>query len=64
VGRIKTKLVKRITKDLLNRDKTVFKEDFEHNKKAVGARISETSKKMRNIIAGYVTREMKRKEEI
>ena len=41
-----------------------FSDDFESNKKTVGLLTSKTSKKTRNVIAGYVTRRVKNKENI
>ena len=62
MGRIKTKLVKRITNELVKQYGTEFKEDFEENKKLVEKHTDIPSIKMRNVIAGYVTRLMKTKE--
>lgn len=62
MGRIKTKLVKRITRDLIKKYGTNFKTNFEENKKLVSKFTDVPSLKMRNIIAGYVTRLMKIKE--
>lgn len=64
MGRIKTKLIKRITFDLVKKYKDMFTDDFNKNKIAVENLLSETSKKIRNVVAGYVTRLMKHKEEI
>lgn len=62
MGRIKTQLIKRLTFKLLAKYKGVFKESFEDNKPLVAARLTETNKKIRNCVAGYVTRLMKSKE--
>ena len=64
MGRIKTKLVKRKTNELIAKHPEVFKEDFEENKKLLARYADIPSKKMRNVIAGYLTRLMKTKEEI
>ncbi len=40
-----------------------FKPDFDENKKIVEQFLKGPSKKIRNCIAGYVTRLLKRKEE-
>jgi len=56
MGRIKTKLTKRITLELVDKYKKDFTPDFEKNKKLVSSRADIQSKKIRNIIAGYVTR--------
>ena len=60
MGRIKTKLTKRITNELLDRYRKDFKPDFESNKPLVSARADIASKKIRNIIAGYVSRKIKK----
>lgn len=56
MGRIKTKQVKAITHDLQERYGSEFKDNFEENKVLVSSKLSGPSKKLRNIIAGYVTR--------
>lgn len=63
MGRIKTKLVKRITNELIKQYGAEFKKDFEENKKLVEKHTKVPSAKMRNVIAGYVTRQMKHEEE-
>ena len=63
MGRIKTTLVKRITRELILKYGTNFKKDFEENKKLVSKYTDVPSLKMRNVIAGYVTRLMKIGEE-
>ena len=60
MGRIKTKLTKRITNELLDRYRKDFKPDFESNKSLVSSRADIASKKIRNIIAGYVSRKIKK----
>ena len=64
MGRIKTTLIKRTAIKLVaeNRDKFT-KGDFGANKKKVSELVIVSSKKLRNIIAGYVTRLLERKEE-
>ncbi len=56
MGRIKTKLIKRITKRLVNLHPDDFKEDFDENKLLVEQFATFPSKKVRNVVAGYVTR--------
>ena len=56
MGRIKTQLTKRITIDLLREHGDDFKNDFEENKKQVSRYTDVSSKKLRNVIAGYATR--------
>lgn len=62
VGRIKTKLVKRVTMQLIEKHSDKLKDNFEDNKKILSKLVDFPSKKIRNIIAGYVTRIMKSKE--
>lgn len=63
MGRIKTKLIKRITLQLVREHEKELKKDYEENKKIVEKLAVFPSKKLRNVIAGYVTRLMKAKEE-
>ena len=61
MGRIKTTLLKRKTKELLKAHGEKFTADFNTNKIMVGKCTDVSSKKLRNIIAGYMSR-LKRKE--
>ncbi len=65
MGRIKTQLIKRLTHQLMEGNEQ-FTEDFGQNKLLVSNNISGSSKKIRNVIAGYVTRlvRMKRVKEV
>jgi len=63
MGRIKTQLIKRTTQKFMAEHKDKIKEDFEENKKLVAKNTDVTSKKLRNIIAGYLTR-LKRHDKI
>ena len=63
MGRIKTQLIKRTSIKLVEENKKNFKDNFEENKKIVGEYADIPSKKLRNVIAGYVTRLVKEKEE-
>ncbi len=53
MGRIKSTLVKRTAKQIINKDKN-FTDQFDYNKKLLGQ--SMPSKKIRNKIAGYMAR--------
>ena len=64
MGRIKTKLVKRKTHELMAANSESLTENFETNKLKVSAQMTFQSKKLRNIVAGYVTRLKKAQEEI
>ena len=58
MGKIKSKLIKRSAKELVKRG-IEFSENFERNKKILGNTMP--SKKIRNQIAGYLSR-LNRKE--
>jgi small subunit ribosomal protein S17e len=62
MGRIKTKLIKRLTFEIMKQRERLSPE-FEGNKKVVAGLLGGASKKIRNSVAGYVTRLMKIKEE-
>ena len=64
MGRIKTKPIKRVTEELVKNYFDEFSETFEENKSIVEKHADIPSKKLRNIITGYVTRLVKSKERI
>lgn len=53
MGKIKTRLIKR-TAEAIMRSDLDLKQEFEHNKKALGKEMP--GKKVRNQIAGYIAR--------
>lgn len=61
MGRIKTTLLKRKTKELYKLHGEKFTTDFKQNKLITNQYTKVYSPKLRNIIAGYMTR-LKRKE--
>jgi small subunit ribosomal protein S17e len=61
MGRIKTTFIKRKTKELLKMHGDKFTTEFKQNKKITDQHTILVSKKLRNVIAGYMTR-LKRKE--
>lgn len=61
MGRIKTTPIKRKTKELMGMHGDKFVSDFNQNKVLTNQYVMVRSKKLRNIIAGYMTR-LKRKE--
>ena len=63
MGRIKTKFIKRITHEVLEEHRDKCKDNFEDNKKVLAEVAEIQSKKLRNAIAGYMTRLVKTKEE-
>jgi small subunit ribosomal protein S17e len=54
MGRIKSTLTKRTSRQLIEKSPESFGKTFEENKKALGNTVP--SKKMRNKIAGYIAR--------
>ena len=63
MGRIKTTLIKRNAKELVQRYRDKFTENFEDNKNLMASMVDMNSKKLRNVMAGYITRLMRQKEE-
>jgi len=61
MGRIKTTFIKRKTRELFDSHREKFTIDFTGNKKIVDQLTNVSSKKLRNTVAGYVTR-LKKKE--
>ena len=60
MGRIKTKLIKRTVNKLIKDYRDKFSDNFDNNKKAIFDVLEVESKKLRNIVAGYITKLMKR----
>ncbi len=56
MGRIKTKLIKRVTNKVVDDYSDELATSFEENKKVVTLHVDSQSKKLRNMIAGYATR--------
>ena len=61
MGRIKTSLIKRIGLDIMNNFGDKVSQDYEQNKKLVEELTGISSKKLRNVIAGYITRLSKKR---
>ena len=64
MGRIKTKLVKRYAALLIRDHKEELKKDFDDNKKIVEKFLELNSKKLRNVLAGAVTKAMRHTEDL
>ena len=60
MGKIKSKMVKRSAEELVKRG-VIFSEDFERNKRILGRTMP--SKKIRNQIAGYLSRLYKKEKQ-
>ncbi len=56
MGKVRPERVKRIARELVRRYPDKFTTDFEDNKKLVESLVKISSTKLRNRIAGYVTR--------
>lgn len=59
MGAIKTSEVKNLGEDLIREHGDKFSESFEDNKKVLGELKPIKSKKVRNVVAGYLTTRMK-----
>ena len=62
MGRIKTMLIKRTANTLIKKYPDKFTENFQENKKTVEEVAEIPSKKLRNVIAGYITRLTKKQK--
>ncbi len=62
MGRIKTKLIKRVTQDVMEKYGDEVSNDYVKNKEVINKHIETPSKKIKNIVAGYATRLSKNKE--
>jgi small subunit ribosomal protein S17e len=60
MGRIRTTLVKRTAVKLVQENRNKFTNKFQDNKKKVEELMDIPSKKLRNIVAGYVTKLIKK----
>lgn len=56
MGKVRPEKVKKIARELVRRFPGKFTADFESNKNVLGSIIHISSTKMRNRIAGYITR--------
>lgn len=56
MGKVRTKPIKKIAKELVKTYSNKFTTDFETNKKVLQELIDAKTKKLRNRIAGYITR--------
>ena len=56
MGKVKTEHIKRLGKDLMSRFPDKFSSNFDNNKHAVDALTEGATTKVRNQVAGYITR--------
>ncbi|MCK4382180.1 MAG: 30S ribosomal protein S17e [Promethearchaeota archaeon] len=59
MGKVRTILIKKVSKELINKYPDVFTTDFEKNKKLMDKYLEVDSKHLRNRISGYVVNLMK-----
>jgi len=59
MGRIKTKVIKRVTQQLMEQHKDAFSEDFAKNKEILKSFLDINSQKISNVVAGYITKLVK-----
>ena len=62
MGKVRTILIKSISKELINKYPEVFSTDFEKNKELLDKYLEVDSKHLRNRISGYIVNLMKIKE--
>lgn len=62
MGRIKTSKNKASAEEIYSKYKPNFKSDFEENKKILGKVAEIPSKKIRNVIAGHITKLVKKEK--
>lgn len=63
MGRIKSKLVRRIGNQILEASPESFSKSFEQNKKSLGSNTL-PSKRIRNMVAGYLSRVKKNEKKL
>ena len=62
MGRIKTTQVKRVGNKLVRDHRDKFSKDFDTNKTVLPVYVTVHSKKLRNVLAGYIARLMQVEE--
>lgn len=62
MGAIRPTLVKTVARQVYDEYEKYLSKDFEHNKEIVDKVVPDASKKLRNLIAGYVTTYWKTKK--
>ncbi|MFX1318971.1 MAG: 30S ribosomal protein S17e [Promethearchaeota archaeon] len=58
MGKVRTVLVKRLSRELVERYPDSFSTEFDQNKEVLDELLTNTTKRLRNRIAGYITRLM------
>ncbi len=62
MGKVRTVLIKSVSKELINKYPNVFTTDFEKNKKLLDKYLEVDSKHLRNRISGYIVNLLKIRE--
>ena len=62
MGKVRTVLIKKVSKELINKYPDVFTTDFETNKRLLDKYIEFDSKHLRNRISGYIVNLLKIRE--
>ena len=62
MGKVRTVLIKKVSKELINKYPDVFSTDFENNKRLLDKYIEADSKHLRNRISGYIVNLLKIRE--
>ncbi len=62
MGKVRTVLIKNVSKELINKYPNVFTTDFEVNKKLLDKYLEIDSKHLRNRISGYIVTLLKIRE--
>ncbi len=59
MGKVRTILIKKVSKELVNKYPNVFTTDFDKNKKLLDKYLEVDSKHLRNRISGYIVNLLK-----
>ena len=63
MGRVRARLVKRVAKEIVMKYRNILTTDFQKNKEVLADKLVCSSKRLRNIIIGYVTHLIRMEEE-
>ncbi len=64
LGRIKTSKIKRVSKEIMKQYGDELTDNYEENKAFISDKIVVSSKKLKNIISGYLARLVKSQEKL
>ena len=64
MGRIKSTPVKNLAREIIEEHGDKLTTDFDKNKKIISSVRKIASKKIRNVVAGYITKEMERQKSV